>query len=196
MLPSPQRLYGRHNKGACSDGEKEENLILGDAREAAGADYETLVGAWYGHAVLLGASSEPPFGLPAGARLISFTCQSEATVDDVNAVTSDAGLIFVQAKRSVTLSAAPKSSFATHSTNSCANTEIAAVVIPSMLGRGRWNLRATGLCSATRSAASAKITEILPRLLRGLRDRTDIRTLVQVATRRRNGRSRERLKKM
>jgi hypothetical protein len=34
-------------------------------------------------------------------------CQSDAPVDDVNAVTSDGGILFVQAKRSVDLS--PKS---------------------------------------------------------------------------------------
>src|SRR5579871_1036226 len=84
----------------------------GGKAEATGSNYETLVAAWYAHSVLLGKTAQPPFDLPTDTQIVSFTCQSEAPVDDVNAATSDDGIIFVQAKRSVDMSSVASSSFA------------------------------------------------------------------------------------
>jgi hypothetical protein len=84
----------------------------GGKAEASGSNYETLVATWYAHSVLLGGISQPPFDLDADTQILSFACQSDAPVDDVNAATSDAGIIFVQAKRSVSMSWAVTSSFA------------------------------------------------------------------------------------
>jgi hypothetical protein len=44
------------------------------------------------------------FDLPAQTRLIAVHCQTVEPVHDVNAVTSERGIAFVQAKRSVVLS--------------------------------------------------------------------------------------------
>jgi hypothetical protein len=77
-----------------------KKVSSGGKAEASGSNYETLVTAWHAHAVLLGGAAHPPFDLHADTRIISFACQSDAPVDDVNAITSDAGIIFVQAKRS------------------------------------------------------------------------------------------------
>src|SRR5204863_3827902 len=76
----------------------------GGKAEAAGGNYETLVAAWYCTRLLLGRVAPPLFDLPAAARIIGITSQSNEPVDDVNCDTSDGGKVFVQAKRSVSLS--------------------------------------------------------------------------------------------
>ncbi len=57
----------------------------------------------------LGSAAHPGFDLPSSTRIVELSLQSAAAVDDVNSVTSDEGRIFVQAKRSVTLSKAANS---------------------------------------------------------------------------------------
>jgi len=89
-----------------------KKISSGGKAEASGSNYETLVATWYAHSVLLGGVAQPPFDLHADTQIVSFACQSDASVDDVNAITSDAGIIFVQAKRSVDMSSAASSSFA------------------------------------------------------------------------------------
>ncbi len=91
---------------------KKTTSSSGGKAEASGGNYETLVATWYAHSVLLGGIAPPPFDLHADTQIVSFTCQSDAPVDDVNAVTSNTGIIFVQAKRSVDMSSAANSSFA------------------------------------------------------------------------------------
>jgi hypothetical protein len=76
----------------------------GGVAEASGSNYENLVAAWYCVRILLGAAAQPGFDLPSSTRIVELSLQSAAAVDDVNSVTSDDGRIFVQAKRSVTLS--------------------------------------------------------------------------------------------
>ena len=76
----------------------------GGKAEATGSNYETLVAAWYCVRALSGRAAQPPFGLSASAQLTDVHCQTGDPVDDVNASTSDGGVIFVQAKRSTRLS--------------------------------------------------------------------------------------------
>jgi hypothetical protein len=160
---------------------KKQNSSGGKA-EAAGGNYETLVGAWYAHAVLLGTAAVLPLDLPADTRLVSFTSQSDAPVDDVNATTAEGGIIFVQAKRSVALSAAPTSAFASALDQFVRQHRECERRDPKHAWSRPLNPSRDRLVLATRSASSAKVMELLPRLLRGLRDRTDVRSLRQVAT--------------
>lgn len=153
----------------------------GGKAEASGGNYEALVAAWYAHSTLLGAAAHPPFDLHANTRIVSLTCQSDAPVDDVNAITSDAGIIFVQAKRTVNLSSAKESSFAgaldqfVRQMKACADSDLQHTWSrPLDPSRDR-------LVLSTRSASSSKVTETLPELLRRIRDRSDMLTLKQVA---------------
>lgn len=153
----------------------------GGKAEATGSNYETLVAAWYGHSVLLGETAQPPFDLPTDTQIVSFTCQSEAPVDDVNAVTSDDGIIFVQAKRSVAMSSVASSSFAGALDQFVRQTKACAANDPKHMWSRPLDPARDRLVLATRSSSSSKVTETLPELLRRIRDRSDPRTLVQVA---------------
>jgi hypothetical protein len=154
----------------------------GGKAEATGGDYETRVAAWYCARVLLGGAAQPLFDLPADVRLISASCQTDAPVDDVNVKTSDDGRIFVQAKRTVYLSDAGNSALVksldqfVRQHKSCAensSTAASATPLDSTVDR---------LVLTTRRQSGAKITEVLPRLLRGLRDRTEAKSLVELQT--------------
>ena len=153
----------------------------GGKAEASGGNYETLVAAWYAHAVLLGGSAHPPFDLHADTQIVSFTCQSEAAVDDVNAVTSDAGIIFVQAKRSVVMSSAASSSFAGALDQFVRQVKACAAADPKHTWSRPLDPARDRLVLATRSASSSKVLETLPELLRRIRDRGEVRTLKHVA---------------
>jgi hypothetical protein len=153
----------------------------GGKAEASGANYETLVATWYAHSVLLGGVAQPPFDLHADTQIVSFTCQSDAPVDDVNAVTSDAGIIFVQAKRSVTMSSAATSSFAATLDQFVRQVQACAATDPKHAWSRPLDPARDRLVLATRSASSSNVTETLPELLRRIRDRSDVRTLKQVA---------------
>ena len=95
---------------------KRKTNSSGGKAEATGANYETLVGAWYCTWLLFGKSIQPPFDLPASTELISVRCQTDAPIDDVNAETADRGIILVQAKRTVVLSDAASSALVTSHT--------------------------------------------------------------------------------
>jgi hypothetical protein len=153
----------------------------GGKAEASGGNYETLVATWYAHSVLLGGIAQPPFDLHADTQIVSFTCQSDAPVDDVNAVTSDAGIIFVQAKRSVDMSSAATSSFAGALDQFVRQVKACAVADPKHAWSRPLNPSRDRLVLASRSASSSKVMETLPELLRRIRDRSDVRTLKQVA---------------
>jgi hypothetical protein len=153
----------------------------GGKAEASGGNYETLVATWYAHSVLLGGVAQPPFDLHADTQIVSFTCQSDAPVDDVNAVTSDTGIIFVQAKRSVDMSSAATSSFARALDQFVRQLQACAASDPKHAWSRPLDPARDRLVLATRSASSSKVTETLPELLRRIRDRSDERTLKQVA---------------
>ena len=153
----------------------------GGKAEAAGGNYETLVAAWYCTRLLLGRVAPSLFDLPASARIIAIACQSNEHVDDVNCDTSDSGKIFVQAKRSVSLSEqetsplgkAFKQFVQQYRTWTHAGASAGTRVLD--ISRDR-------LVLATRSGRSRKIVEMLPRMLRALRDQSNQNLLSDVQT--------------
>lgn len=153
----------------------------GGKAEATGSNYETLVATWYAHMVLLGGAAQPPFDLRADSQIVSFSCQTEAQVDDVNATTTDAGLIFVQAKRSVTMSSAASSRLAKGLDQFVRQVQACAAKDPKHTWSRPLDPLRDRLVLTTRSASSSKITEILPELLRRIRDGAEVRTLKDVA---------------
>jgi hypothetical protein len=159
---------------------KKKKTSSGGKAEASGGNYETLGATWY-NAVLLGGSAHPQFDLHADTQIVSFACQSEAPVDDVNATTSDAGIIFVQAKRSVALSSTASSSFAGALDQFVRQVKACAATDPKHTWSRPLDPSRDRLVLATRSASSSKIIETLPELLRRIRDRSDVRTLKDVA---------------
>jgi hypothetical protein len=154
----------------------------GGKAEATGANYETLVGAWYCTRVLLGRAAQPLFDLPASSRLAAITCQSSEPVDDVNCETSDDGMIFVQAKRSISLSNSATSSLGKAIAQFVAQQKAWANAAKADPNARPLDERRDRLILATRSLRSRKVVEILPRLLRGLRDRSDLNSLLDVQT--------------
>jgi hypothetical protein len=103
-------------------------------------------------------------------------------VDDVLIETSEEGFIFVQAKRSVDLSSSETSPLASvldefvKQYKACEDRQGGHIwARPLALDHDR-------LVLATPSRSSSKITQILPRLLRGVRDRASTETLSDVQT--------------
>jgi hypothetical protein len=134
-----------------------------------------------GMPIFLGGAAQPPFDLRADLQIVSFSCQTEAPVDDVNATTSDAGIIFVQAKRSVSLSAAPGSSFAKALDQFVGQVRACAAKDPKHPWSRPLDPSRDRIVLATRSASSSKVIEVLPELLRRIRDGAEVRTLKDVA---------------
>lgn len=169
-------------KAKAKAAKKAEKPSSGGKAEATGANYETRVGAWYCVRQLLGIGAQPLFDLPADMRLTSIRCQTAAPVDDVNAATSDDGIIFVQAKRSVALSEGPASSLAK------AVDQFVRQYLRCKTGSGtqKWDRpldpAKDRLVLATRSSGSGKVVRTLPRLLRALRSDASHFTLAEVAT--------------
>jgi hypothetical protein len=153
----------------------------GGKAEASGANYETLVATWYAHSILLGAVAQPPFDLPADTQIVSMSCQSEAPVDDVNAITSHAGIIFVQAKRKVVSSSAETSSLAGALDQFVRQVKVCTTVDPKHIWGRPLDPAHDRLVLATPSNSSSKVTETLPELLRRIRDRSDVLSLGNVA---------------
>lgn len=160
---------------------KKTHTSSGGKAEAAGSNYEILVATWYGHSILLGGVLDPPFGLSAGTSIESLTCQSDAPVDDVNAYTSEAGIIFVQAKRSVDLSSAAASGFAGALDQFVRQYQACTMRDPRHIWSRPLDPARDRLVLSTRSSSSRKIIDTLPELLRRIRDKRDERTLAQVA---------------
>jgi hypothetical protein len=158
-----------------------KKISSGGKAEASGASYETLVVTWYAHSILLGGVAQPPFDLPADTQIASMSCQSEAPVDDVNAVTSHAGIIFVQAKRKVVLSSVETSSLAGALDQFVRQVKVCATADPRHIWCRPLDPARDRLVLATPSASSSKVTETLPELLRRIRDRSDVLSLKDVA---------------
>jgi hypothetical protein len=154
----------------------------GGKAEASGSNYETLVAVWYLYGLLLGRAAQPPFDLAADTQIVSVLCQSDAPVDDVNVKTAHGGIIFVQARRSIDLSPKSASTFAQTLDQFVRQYHSSAAQLSTHPWSRPLNPTLDRLVLATRSASSSKITSVLPRLLRGLRDRDGTNTLRQVAT--------------
>lgn len=154
----------------------------GGKAEAAGSEYETLVAAWYCARILASVAGQPPLDLSAGTRIVSLRCQTDAPVDDINVGTSDGGIAFVQAKRTLHLSDKADSQFASALNQFVLQHKACAEGNAAHLWDRPLDATRDRLVLATRGASSSKITEILPRLLRAVRDRTDIDLLSEAQT--------------
>jgi hypothetical protein len=130
----------------------------------------------------LGHAAQPLFDLPAQLRLVAVHCQTAEPVDDVNAVASDEGISFVQAKRSANLSEGETSALGSAIDQFVRQQKRMSDRLSTLAGARSLDPQRDRLVLATRSGSSAKITEVLPRLLRGLRDRSDVHTLYEVQT--------------
>ena len=155
---------------------------FGGVAEATGSNYENLVAAWYCVRILLGSAAHPDFDLPHITRVIELSLQSAAAVDDINLVTSDDGRIFVQAKRSVTLSRTADSPLGSAIDQFVRQLSSGVSLDPKGASFRALDRTRDRLVLATRGARAAKITNVLPRLLRRLRDRTGVETISHVVS--------------
>lgn len=151
----------------------------GGVAEASGSNYENLTAAWWCVRILLGAAAQPDFELPNAVRIVELSLQSSASVDDVNLVTSDQGSIFIQAKRTVALTTSATSPFGSAIDQFVRQFKDGA----ALRGASARPLDRTRdrLVLATRSGRAAKITEVLPQLLRRLRSLDSAPTLGDIA---------------
>jgi hypothetical protein len=154
----------------------------GGVAEATGSNYENLVAAWYCVRILLGSAAHPDFDLPHITRVIELSLQSAAAVDDINLVTSDDGRIFVQAKRSVTLSRTADSPLGSAIDQFVRQLSSGVSLDPKGASFRALDRTRDRLVLATRGARAAKITNVLPRLLRRLRDRAGVETISHVVS--------------
>lgn len=83
----------------------------GGSATNAGVEYQAGVAAWLAALVLAGEGATPPFGLPETEKTIGVRLESAEPVDDISAETSAQRRIFIQAKRSVSLSTDAGSDF-------------------------------------------------------------------------------------
>ena len=154
----------------------------GGVAEASGSNYENLVAAWYCVRILLGAAAQPGFDLPSSTRIVELSLQSAAAVDDVNSVTSDDGRIFVQAKRSVTLSRGADSPLGSAIDQFVKQHKVGVAIDHRATSFRPLDWTRDRLVLATRGGRAAKITNVLPRLLRRLRDRGSVDTIGHLAS--------------
>lgn len=86
--------------------------VAGGAATAAGMNFQHCVAAWVAAHILAEKGATPPWGLSAGTTLRRLLCETDGPVDDLVAETSENGLVFIQAKKSVNLSQADNSDLA------------------------------------------------------------------------------------
>ncbi len=84
----------------------------GGAADAAGADFQAEVAAWFAVRILAETHASPLLDLPADSTLQSVACQVASPIDDVHVAVSTGGRVMVQAKRSLSMSAKPSSELA------------------------------------------------------------------------------------
>src|ERR1041385_8917730 len=75
-------------------------------------EYQHRVAAWVGTHILAEKDAPPVFDLRAGTTLEWLRCETDEPVDDLLVGTSESGLVFAQVKRTVRLSQAEDSLFA------------------------------------------------------------------------------------
>ncbi len=84
----------------------------GGAAAAGGMDFQHRVAAWVAVHVLAEKSATAPWDLPADTALDWLRCETEQPVDDLLVGCSGGGQVFAQIKRTLQLSSAPNSNFA------------------------------------------------------------------------------------
>lgn len=159
---------------------KKNGHPAGGRAEAAGGNYETLVASWYCVRILAGCAGEPPVDLPADVRLLSIRCQTEAPVDDVLIETSAKGFVFIQAKRSIDLSPSETSQLASVADEFIRQYKESADAQSGHSWSRPLDPDRDRLVLVTPSSSSSKITQILPKLLRAVRQQEHVETLSEV----------------
>lgn len=76
----------------------------GAAATTAGTTFQEDVACYFSVLILSEANAEPPLALPATTRLLDLVAESAQPVDDLVLQTSEGGVLFVQAKNSLSLS--------------------------------------------------------------------------------------------
>lgn len=76
----------------------------GGAGTTAGTTFQEDAACYFCALILSEANAEPPLALPAATRLLDLVAESAQPVDDLVLQTSDGGVLFVQAKNSLSLS--------------------------------------------------------------------------------------------
>lgn len=76
----------------------------GGAATAGGVNYQSRVGAWLAVQIMAEKSVSPPWDLSEHVSFEWLRCETEQPVDDLMVGTCDGGVVFIQAKRTVTLS--------------------------------------------------------------------------------------------
>lgn len=84
----------------------------GGAATAGGMDFQHSVSAWLAVLMLAEKDAVIRWHLPTGTTLDWLRCETEQPIDDIMAGTSTGGLIFIQAKKTLSLSANEGSPFA------------------------------------------------------------------------------------
>lgn len=82
---------------------------IGGSAAARGFSFQHSVTAWVSSRILAETGSSPPWGLKASTTLEWLRAETEQPVDDLLVGTSQAGLVFCQIKRSISLSQAADS---------------------------------------------------------------------------------------
>ena len=84
---------------------------MGGSGTAAGMGFQHRVGAWLCTRILADSNAAPPWSLPGTATLELIRCEQNLPIDDLLVGTAVDGYVYLQSKRSLTLSAEPASEF-------------------------------------------------------------------------------------
>lgn len=94
------------------DATGDRQVTGGGSATAGGMDFQHSVSAWLAVLMLAEKDAVMPQWLPAGTTLDWLRCETEQPIDDIMAGTSAGGLIFIQAKKALYLSAGEGSALA------------------------------------------------------------------------------------
>src|SRR5687768_11446584 len=84
----------------------------GGAATSAGTTFQEDIACYFATLILAESLAEPPTGLPQGVHLAAIVAESPQPIDDLLVATSVGGVLYVQAKTSLSLSKALDSEFA------------------------------------------------------------------------------------
>ena len=140
----------------------------GGSATAGGMNFQHSVAAWLAVQILAEKSTSPPWNMAAESTLEWIRCETEQPVDDIAIGTSTGGLLFVQAKRTLNLSASTDSEFYSVADQfvrqfiSCRAAQSLPWIHPLEAGRDK-------LVLATSTQSPATIREALPKALQKLK---------------------------
>jgi hypothetical protein len=143
---------------------------------SGGLEYQAHCAAWFAVQILAEAMITPRWDLPVIAPLTFVRCETEEPVDDILLGTSDAGFIFLQAKRTIDLSDKPDS-FLAAALDQCVRQYLRYSEPTPSVGCNPWQrtldpLR-DRLVVVTSGRSSAPVRIDLPEVLHRIRTLTD-----------------------